>query len=325
MADMIATRQAYGESLVELGKENSNIVVLEADLSKSTMSGMFAKEFPERFFNFGVAEADMIGAAAGFASSGKIPFASSFSVFCTGRAWEQVRLLLGYARCNVKIGGSHAGITVGEDGASHQMSEDLALMRVIPGMTVLVPADATETRQAVRAAAAIKGPVYIRLGRLPIPVLFNESHHFQVGRATWLREGADVALIACGIMVDACFKAADILAEEASMSAAVINMSTIKPLDRDAVIRAAKTCGRIVTAEEHSVIGGLGSAVAEVCSEECPVPLRRIGLQDTFGESGKPAELLEKYDMTPAHIADAALKLRKRDLELQDDSDDLGV
>jgi transketolase len=319
MADKIATRQAYGEALAELGRENPNIVVLEADLSKSTMSGIFAKEFPERFFNFGVAEADMIGAAAGFAVSGKIPFASSFSVFCTGRAWEQVRLVVGYAHTNVKIGGSHAGITVGEDGASHQMNEDLALMRVLPGMTILVPADAKECRLAVRAAAKINGPVYIRLGRLPVPVLFDDTYRFEVGKASWLREGSDVALIGCGIMVDACLQAADILHQEAGMTAAVINMSTIKPLDREAIIRAARTCGRVVTAEEHSVIGGLGSAIAEVLSEEYPTPLRRIGLQDCWGESGKPAELLEKYDMLSNHIADAALKMRKREIELEDE------
>ncbi len=314
MADLIATRQAYGEALVELGRENPNVVALEADLSKSTMSHMFAKAFPERFFNFGVAEADMIGAAAGFAVSGKIPFASSFAVFSTGRAWEQVRLVVGYAQNNVKVVGSHAGITVGEDGASHQMNEDLALMRVIPGMTVLVPADATETRLAVRAAAEYVGPVYLRLGRHPVPVIFDENYRFEIGKAVWLREGKDVALIGCGIMVDACLKAADILAQEAGWSAAVINMSTLKPLDRAAIIKAAQTCGRIVTAEEHSIIGGLGSAVAEVLAEEYPTPMRRIGLADVFGESGKPAQLLEKFDMTPAHIADAVLKMRKSSL-----------
>jgi len=311
MPDMIATRQAYGEALVELGRENPNVVVLEADLSKSTMSALFAKEFPERFFNFGVAEADMIGAAAGFAVSGKIPFASSFAVFCTGRAWEQVRLVVGYAHNNVKIGGSHAGITVGEDGASHQMNEDLALMRVIPGMTILVPADAAEMKQAVRAAAAHQGPVYIRLGRMPAPAIFDDSYRFEIGRAVQLREGKDIALIGCGIMVDACLKAADLLAAEAGLSAAVINMSTIKPLDRAMIIEAAKRCGRIVTAEEHSIIGGLGSAVAEVLAEECPTPMGRIGLRDSFGESGKPAELLEKFGMTPQHIAEAALSLRE--------------
>jgi transketolase len=305
MAEMIATRQAYGEALVELGRENPNIVALEADLSKSTMSYMFGKEFPDRFFNFGVAEADMIGAAAGFAVSGKIPFASSFAVFCTGRTWEQVRLVVGYARTNVKIVGSHAGITVGEDGASHQMSEDLALMRVIPGMTILVPADAKETRMAVRAAAEYVGPVYIRTGRMAVPILFDDSYRFEIGKAKWLREGKDVALIGCGIMVDACLKAADMLAES-GLSAAVINMSTIKPLDCEAIVKAAKMCGKIVTAEEHSIIGGLGSAVAEVLAEECPVPLRRIGLRDVFGESGKPAELLEKYGLTAKHIAEAA-------------------
>jgi transketolase len=308
MADKIATRQAYGEALVELGRENPNVVVLDADLSKSTMTALFAKAFPERFFNFGVAEADMIGAAAGFAVSGKIPFASSFAVFCTGRAWEQVRLVVGYAHTNVKIGGSHAGITVGEDGASHQMNEDLALMRVIPGMTVLVPADAVEMKQAVRAAAAHQGPVYIRLGRMPTPVLFDEKYRFEIGRARVLKEGRDVALIGCGIMVDACLQAAEMLAGK-GMSAMVINMSTIKPLDRAAVVKAAKTCGRVVTAEEHSIIGGLGSAAAEVLAEECPVPMRRVGLKDVFGESGKPAELLEKFGMTAKDVAEAALSL----------------
>ncbi|NIM07300.1 MAG: transketolase family protein [Armatimonadetes bacterium] len=309
MSDNIATRKAYGEALVELGRANPDVVVLEADLSKSTMSALFAKEFPDRFFNFGVAEADMIGAAAGFAVSGKIPFASSFAVFCTGRAWEQVRLVVGYAQTNVKIGGSHAGITVGEDGASHQMNEDLALMRAIPGMTILVPADAVEMKLAVPAAAALKGPVYIRLGRMPVPVLFDGDYRFEIGRAAKLREGKDVALIGCGIMVDACLQAADILKEKADWSATVINMSTIKPLDRAAVVDAARTCGRVVTAEEHSIIGGLGSAVAEVLGEECPTSMARIGLKDCFGESGKPAELLEKYEMNPQDIAEAALGL----------------
>jgi transketolase len=308
MSEKIATRQAYGEALVELGRENPDIVVLEADLSKSTMSVHFRKEFPDRFFNFGVAEANMIGSAAGLATSGKIPFASSFSVFCTGRAWEQVRLVVGYAQNNVKIAGSHAGITVGEDGASHQMNEDLALMRVIPNMTILVPADAIETRLAVRAAAAYKGPVYIRLGRLAIPVLFDRDYKFEIGKAHVLREGNDVALIGCGLMVEACLKAAEMLAEK-NISATVINMSTIKPLDTEAIIKAARTCGKVVTAEEHSIIGGLGSAVAEVLAENCPVPLQRIGLPDVFGESGKPAELLAKYKMTAADIAEAAEKL----------------
>lgn len=308
MADAIATRQAYGEALVELGRENPDIVVLDADLSKSTMTALFARQFPERFFNFGVAEADMIGAAAGFAVSGKIPFASSFAVFCTGRAWEQVRLVVGYAQTNVKIGGSHAGITVGEDGASHQANEDLALMRVIPGMVVISPADAVEMKQAVRAAAAYQGPVYIRLGRMPTPVIFDANYKFEIGKAAQLREGQDVALIATGIMVDACLKAADLLAEQ-GLAATVLNVSTIKPIDRAAIVAAARRCRAVVTAEEHSVIGGLGSAVAEVLAVECPTPQRFIGLQDTFGESGKPAELLEKYGLTPKDVVKAALEL----------------
>jgi len=311
MADLVATRDAYGQALAELGRENANVVVLDADLSKSTKTNVFAKEFPERFFQMGIAEANMMGTAAGLATCGKIPFASSFAIFATGRAWEQVRLVIGYTGLNVKIAASHAGITVGEDGASHQTTEDIALMRVIPGMTVLVPADATETRLLVKAAAAWQGPVYLRLGREPVPVLFDHSHHAEIGRAVRMREGSEVAILACGIMLGYSLTAAQMLAEQ-GVQATVLNVSTIKPLDTDAVTAAARECGCLVTAEEHSVIGGLGSAVAEALVERHPVPVELVGIRDRFGQSGKPALLLEEYGLTPRHIMEAALRAIKR-------------
>jgi transketolase len=305
MAQKIATRDAYGEALVELGRERRDVVVLDADLSKSTKTASFAKIFPERFFNMGIAEANLMGTAAGLAAAGKTPFVSTFAVFATGRAFDQVRNSIAYPHLNVKICATHAGITVGEDGASHQSIEDIALMRSLPGMTVIVPADGPETKQAVRAAAEHKGPVYIRLGRSGVPVLFDSDYKFTIGRAAVLRQGEDVALLACGIMVAEALEAARQLAEK-GIRAAVLNVSTIKPLDVEAVVKAARATGAVVTCEEHSVIGGLGSAVAEVLGEEYPVPLERVGIRDTFGQSGKPAELLEHYGLTAAHIARAA-------------------
>jgi len=311
MAELIATRDAYGKALAELGRANPNVVVLDADLSKSTKTNVFAKEFPERFFQMGIAEANMMGTAAGLATCGKIPFASTFAIFATGRAWEQVRLAIGYTGLNVKVAASHAGITVGEDGASHQTTEDIALMRVIPGMTVLVPADATETALMVKAAAAHSGPVYLRLGREPVPVVFDDSYQVQIGKAVPLREGDDVAILACGIMVGYSLTAADMLAER-GVKARVVNVSTIKPLDAETIVRAAHECGCVVTAEEHSVIGGLGGAVAECLAERNPVPMEMVGIRDRFGQSGKPALLLEEYGLTPRHIMEAALRAMKR-------------
>ncbi|NLS44967.1 MAG: transketolase family protein [Firmicutes bacterium] len=308
---MVPTRAAYGKALIELGRLNPDIVVLDADLSKSTRTDGFAREFPERFFQMGVAEADMMGTAAGLAASGKIPFASSFAIFASGRAFDQVRQTAGYGRLNVKIGASHGGITVGEDGASHQSIEDLTLMRVIPGMTVIVPADAVETHQAVFAAADHEGPVYIRTGRSPVPVLFKESYNFKIGEAIVVRDGKDITIIACGIMVSESLKAAEILAEK-GISARVINMATIKPIHTDIIIKAAEETGAIVTAEEHSIIGGLGSAVCETVSEICPVPVKRIGVCDVFGQSGKPDELMKAYSLTADDIARTALEVIKR-------------
>ncbi|SHI55023.1 transketolase family protein [Desulfofundulus thermosubterraneus] len=298
----IATRDAYGKALVELGRENPDVVVLDADLAKSTKTIEFAKHFPERFFDMGIAEQNMMGTAAGLAAAGKIPFCSTFAIFATGRAFEIIRNSVAYSRLNVKIAASHAGITVGEDGGSHQSVEDIALMRSLPNMTVLVPADAVETRAAVRAAAQIQGPVYIRLGRPGVPVLHEDDFHFEPGRAVTMREGNDATIIATGIMVAAALEAAGMLEQE-GIRVRVVNMHTIKPLDEEAVIAAARETGVIVTAEEHSVIGGLGGAVAEAVCAHHPVPVCRVGVPDVFGESGKPGELLEKYGLTAAHLA----------------------
>lgn len=306
MMKKIATRDAYGEALKELGAVNPNIVVLDADLTKSTKTSVFAKAFPERFFNMGIAEQNLMGTAAGLAAAGKVPFASTFAIFATGRAYEQIRNSVAYPKLNVKIAATHAGLTVGEDGASHQALEDIALMRVIPNMTVIVPADAEETRQAVAVAAELNGPVYIRLGRSGVPVLFDEKYKFTIGKAATLAEGTAATIIATGIMTGIALEAAELLRSE-GIVVRVLNMGTIKPIDREAIIAAAKDTGAIVTAEEHNVIGGLGSAVAEVIGECCPVPMLRVGVQDTFGESGKPNALLEKYGLTAANIA-AAVK-----------------
>lgn len=306
----IATREAYGQALADLGDEIKDIVVLDADLSGSTKTSMFAKKFPERFFNIGIAEQDLMGTAAGFATCGKIPFASTFAIFATGRAFEQVRNSICYPKLNVKVAATHAGLTVGEDGATHQSVEDLALMRSIPNMTVINPADAVEAKKAVRAAALYEGPVYLRFGRFEVETVFNDDYKFEIGKGSVLRKGRDVAIIATGIMVIEALKAAEILKNE-GLDAMVVNISTLKPIDEDIILDAAK-CKAIVTAEEHSVIGGLGSAVAEVLSEKMPTPMYRVGIRDQFGQSGKPEELLKLYHLTAQDIAEAAKMVKNR-------------
>ncbi len=307
----IATRDAYGDALVSLGKKRNDVVVLDADLSGSTKTGKFAKAFPERFFNIGIVEQDMIGTAAGLAVGGKLPFASTFAVFATGRAWEQVRQSVCYPNLNVKIVASHAGITVGEDGGSHQSVEDIAVMRVLPHMTVIVPADGPETLQAIEAVAEHKGPCYVRVGRNKVPTLFGEEYTFKIGKAHVFHEGKDAVIIAAGIMVAEALKARDLLKAE-GVDAGVINMSTIKPLDTVAVVAAAKRCGAIVTAEEHSIIGGLGGAVAETLAESAPVPMVRIGVKDTFGTSGDQDGLLKHYGLSAQDIAAAVKEVIKK-------------
>lgn len=302
MADKIATREAYGNALAEFG-DKYDFVVLDADLAAATKTGIFKKKFPERFFDCGIAEGNMMTVAAGIATTGKVVFASTFAMFAAGRAFEQIRNSIGYPHLNVKIGATHAGITVGEDGATHQCLEDLALMRTIPGMTVVNPADATEARAAVEWAINYKGPVYFRFGRYAVPVLFDkESYKFKPGKAVTLAEGKDVSIFATGIMVDMALKARELLAAE-GISAAVVNVHTIKPIDREAVVKAAEETGAIVTAEEHNVLGGLGAAVAEVVCETKPVPVLRVGVEDSFGRSGTVPALLELYGLTPENIA----------------------
>ena len=298
-----ATRAAYGEALAELGKVNDKVVVLDADLSKSTMTATFQKAFPDRFFNIGIAEANMVDMAAGMSTMGLIPFCSTFAMFGAGRVYEQIRNSIAYPRLNVKLCMSHAGVSVGEDGASHQCLEDLALMRVIPGMTVICPADASETRKAVFAAAEMEGPVYIRLARLATPV-FEEDYPFEIGKANVLREGTDVAVFATGLMVSEALKAADLLAAQ-GVSAAVINVHTVKPIDSECVTEWARKCGRVVTVEEHSVIGGLGDAVAGVLMGKVDCAFRKIGVQDQFGQSGKAWEVLAEYGLTAPQIAES--------------------
>lgn len=300
----IATRDAYGKALVKLGQMNEKVVVLDADLSKSTKTNDFYKAYPNRFFNMGIAEQNLIGAACGLATAGKIPFASSFAMFATGRAFEIIRNSVAYPKLNVKVCATHAGITVGEDGASHESIEDIAIMRAIPNMTVLVPADGVEAEQMILEAARVYGPMYVRLGRSAVPTIFDENYKFEIGKGTVVREGNDAIIIACGIMVYEAIKASEILESE-GISVRVINMSTIKPIDRDLIITAAKETKAIVTAEEHSIIGGLGSAVSEVISEECPVVIRKVGVKDSFGESGTPTELLKKFGLTADDIVSA--------------------
>jgi transketolase len=305
MAEKIATRDAYGNALVELGRENPNIVVLDADLTKSTKTNVFQKAFPDRHFNFGIAEANMITNAAGLATCGKIPFASTFAVFASGRVWDQVRASVCYPELNVKIVATHGGITVGEDGATHQANEDIAIMRALPNLTVIVPADGIETKKAVHAIAEYNGPVYMRLGRSGVPVIFGEDYDFQIGRAVVMRPGTDVSIFACGLMTAQALDAAEALAAE-GISAEVVNVATIKPLDVGTIIESVKRTGCAVSAEEHSVIGGLGGAIAECLIDGYPVHMERVGVPDTFTESGTPKALLEKYGMTTADIASAA-------------------
>ena len=301
MAEKISTRQAYGDALVELGKINSDIIVMDADLSKSTMTAGFKKEFPDRFFNAGIAEANLMGMAAGLALSGKTVFVSTFAMFAAGRAYEIIRNSIGYPHLNVKICATHAGITVGEDGASHQCVEDLALMRVIPGMTVVHPADAVSAKKLLGQAAALDGPVYVRLGRLNIPVIYDNDTDIELGKGVCVRDGSDHTVVACGLMVNEALMAAEELEKE-GISLRVIDMHTIKPIDKDIIIKAAEETKSIITAEEHSVIGGLGSAVAEVAAANSPAKITMVGVQDRFGQSGKPTELMKEYNITAEDI-----------------------
>ena len=307
MADVIkvATRDAYGKALVELGEKNPNVVVLDADLAAATKTGGFKKAFPDRFFDTGIAESNMMGVAAGLATTGYTVFASSFAMFSAGRAFEQVRNTIGYPHLNVKIGATHAGISVGEDGASHQCCEDIALMRSIPGMIIINPADDIEARAAVLAAAEIDGPVYMRFGRLAVPRIFDEDYKFEIGKAVTLKEGTDVTIIATGLMVKEAIEAAEILESE-GVSVELINMHTIKPLDKDAVVAAAKKTGCIVTAEEHNIIGGLGDAVCDAVCGECPVPVVKVGVEDTFGKSGPAVDLLHCFGLDAKNIVEKA-------------------
>jgi len=311
VTEKVATRDAYGDALVSLGKKRNDVVVLDADLSGSTKTSKFAKVFPDRFFNIGIAEQDMMGTAAGLAIGGKLPFVSTFAVFATGRAWEQVRQSICYPNLNVKIVASHSGVTVGEDGGSHQSVEDIAVMRVIPHMTVIVPADGPETLQAIEAAAEYKGPCYVRVGRSKVPTLFGADYKFKIGKAHVFNEGKDAAIIATGIMVAEALRARDLLKAE-GIDVGVIDMATIKPLDTDAVLAAAKRCGAIVTAEEHSIIGGLGGAVAEALVESVPVPMARIGIKDTFGTSGDQEALLKHYGLSAGDLATAVKEVIKK-------------
>jgi transketolase len=304
----LSGRDGFGQALLQLGQENEKVVVLTADLAEPTRTHWFQEKYPERFFELGVAEQDLIGTAAGLALTGFIPFATTFAVFGAHRANEQIRMAVCYNRANVKIAVSHGGVTVGEDGATHQALEDIAAMRLLPGMTVLVPADAEETRLATLVASEIEGPVYLRMGRIPAPPVTLGAGDFVVGRARPLRDGEDVTIIACGTMVGLALRAAEQLKWQ-GIRAAVLDMHTIKPLDEEAIIRAARVTGCIVTAEEHSILGGLGGAVAEILSEHAPVPLVRVGTRDTFGESGAPAELLEKYGLSSEAIIDAAQRV----------------
>lgn len=307
MADIIkvATREAYGKALVELGEKNDKVVVLDADLAAATKTGMFKKAFPDRFFDAGIAECNMIGVAAGLATTGYTVFASSFAMFAAGRAFEQIRNTIGYPHINVKIGATHAGISVGEDGASHQCCEDIALMRTIPGMVIINPADDVEARAAVLAMADYDGPAYLRFGRLAVPRINPLDYEFKLGKGVQLCDGKDVTIIATGLMVSEALAAKESLANE-GISARVINMHTIKPLDKEIVAAAARETGAIVTAEEHNIIGGLGSAVAEAVCEVCPVPVMRVGVEDKFGASGPAVEMLKIYGLTADHIVEKA-------------------
>ena len=297
-----ATRESYGEALAELGDKYDNLYVFDADLAAATKTGIFKKKFPDRFFDCGIAESNMMGVAAGMAATGKIPFASTFAMFAAGRAFEQVRNSVGYPHLNVKIGATHGGISVGEDGATHQCCEDIALMRTIPGMTVIVPSDDIEAKAAVKAAAAMEGPVYMRFGRLAVPVINDEDYKFEIGKGNVLKEGTDVAIIANGLCVAESLEAAKKLEAE-GINAQVINMATVKPLDTELVLKAAKETGKVVTVEEHSVIGGLGSAVCDVLSEQLPTPVLKIGVNDVFGHSGPAVELIKEFGLDGDSIA----------------------
>ncbi len=307
MADVkkMATREGYGKGLVALGAEHDDIVVLDADLAGSTQTGMFRKVYPDRHFNCGIAEGNMMSMAAGLASTGLVPFASSFAMFAAGRAFEQIRNSIGYPALNVKIGATHGGISVGEDGASHQCCEDFALMRSIPGMVIICPADGVEAEAAVKAAYEHKGPVYLRFGRLAVPVFHEEGFEFKIGKGEVMRDGTDVAIIANGLMVYEAVQAGEALAE-LGINPMIINMSTVKPIDEELVLEAARKCGRVITCEEHSIIGGLGEAVCAVLSEQLPTPVRRIGVNDRFGESGPAAALLKHYGLCAEHIVEVA-------------------
>lgn len=310
MAEKMATRAAYGKALVEIGKENPNLVVMDADLSKSTMTNEFSKTFPDRFFNLGIAEQNLYGTAAGLALSGKVVCASTFAMFAAGRAFEIIRNSIGYTGANVKICATHAGITVGEDGASHQTFEDIALMRTIPGMTVVNPSDGVSARILMKQVTEFNGPAYVRLGRAAVPVFYDENSEIVLGKGNMVRPGSSVTVIATGIMVNEAIIAAEELAKE-GIDTRVIDIHTIKPIDEEIIIKAARETGAIVTAEEHSVIGGLGSAVSEVVVKNCPVKMAMVGQQDTFGESGKPDELREKYGMTSKNIIEAVKSIYK--------------
>ena len=305
MAEMkkVATRDSYGAALVELGAQHDNLVVLDADLAGATKTGTFKKAYPDRFFDCGIAEANMICMATGMSTMGLVPFASSFAMFAAGRAFEQVRNSIGYPHLNVKIGATHGGISVGEDGASHQCCEDFALMRSIPGMTVICPADDIEAKAAVKAAYEMEGPVYLRFGRLAVPVFHSEDYKFQIGKGEIVKDGTDVAIIANGLLAYEAIKAGEML-QEAGINAMVINMATIKPLDEELVIAAAKKCGKVITCEEHSIIGGLGEAVCAVLSEKLPTPVKRIGVNDEFGHSGPAVDLLKQFGLCAEHIVE---------------------
>lgn len=307
-----ATRDGYGEGLLKLGEKNKNVIVMDADLAGATKTGVFKKAYPERFFDAGIAEGNMIGIAAGLSTTGYTVFASSFAMFAAGRAFEQIRNSIGYPHLNVKIAATHAGISVGEDGASHQCCEDIALMRTIPGMTIINPADWVEAEAAVLAAAEYEGPVYLRFGRLAVPQIFDEENYkFEIGKGVKLTDGEDVAIIATGLMVNEALIAADEL-KKSGINARVINIHTIKPLDEEIVLEAAKECGCIVTAEEHNIIGGLGGAVSELLSEKLPTPVCRVGVNDTYGRSGPAKELLHLYGLDAAHIEEAAKEVISR-------------
>lgn len=313
-SELKATRDAYGEALAELGSENSEIVVLDADLSGSTKTNVFKKKFPDRFFNMGVAEQNLVGHAAGMALSGLIPFASSFAMFLAGRAWEIVRNSVAYPNLNVKLVASHGGITLGEDGASHQIIEDFAIMRVIPGMTVICPADFNETKLVIKKIAEYKGPVYVRVGRPPIPLIQRENYQFEIGKGELLTEGKDVLIVACGLLVGESLKAIEVLKEK-GISVSLINMATIKPIDKELILKQARICKAVVTCEEHNVIGGLGSAVSELLSEEYPVPVIKLGMQDVFGKSGTWSELLDYFGMRSTNIVSLVEKALQKKSE----------